>query len=194
MAPCPHPDQAPLTLCAVCRMVVPSPAPPAAAKAPRGKKTAGKPRVEMPVELFAPVTFRVEAVPVTQGSMKSLGRGRMAHVNGPQLSAWRTLLAVEARAAGAVSVESTVPVRVEVVFWLPRPASVKRHRPTAKHDLDKLLRAVLDGLTGVCFVDDGQVVETSAAKYYADDDHPVGAAITVTLLHDAPAGLAALAQ
>jgi Holliday junction resolvase RusA-like endonuclease len=41
-------------------------------------------------------------------------------------------------------------------------------------DLDKLTRAVLDGLTraGV-WADDGQVVELRATKCY-DDDHPPG--------------------
>ena len=176
-------------------MVVHSPAVPRPARrAARDSRTAVRTRPAIPPELCAPVTFRVEAVPVTQGSMKSLGRGRMAHANGPHLHAWRALLAVAARDAGAVTVEGTAPVRVEAVFWLPRPPSVKRRLPTAKHDLDKLLRAVLDALTGVCFTDDGQVVEASAAKHYADDGHPAGARITVTLLQDAPAGLASLCE
>jgi Holliday junction resolvase RusA-like endonuclease len=39
--------------------------------------------------------------------------------------------------------------------------------PTVPPDLDKLIRAVLDGLTGVAYKDDGQVVRITAVKIYA---------------------------
>jgi Holliday junction resolvase RusA-like endonuclease len=35
-------------------------------------------------------------------------------------------------------------------------------------DLDKLIRAILDALTGVVWRDDGQVVDIVASKVYAD--------------------------
>ena len=35
-----------------------------------------------------------------------------------------------------------------------------------KPDLDKLIRAVLDGLTGVAYVDDSQVILIQATKTY----------------------------
>jgi Holliday junction resolvase RusA-like endonuclease len=38
--------------------------------------------------------------------------------------------------------------------------------PTVPPDLDKLIRAVLDGLTGVAYKDDGQVVKITAVKIY----------------------------
>ena len=38
--------------------------------------------------------------------------------------------------------------------------------PWVKPDLDKLIRAVLDGLTGVAYVDDAQVTLISASKSY----------------------------
>jgi Holliday junction resolvase RusA-like endonuclease len=33
--------------------------------------------------------------------------------------------------------------------------------------LDKLIRAVLDALTGIAYIDDGQVVEITASKIYS---------------------------
>jgi Holliday junction resolvase RusA-like endonuclease len=40
--------------------------------------------------------------------------------------------------------------------------------PATRPDIDKLLRAVLDALTGLVFVDDGQVVTVNMAKEYAN--------------------------
>ena len=63
------------------------------------------------------------------------------------------------------------PVAVEVAFFLPRGKTVKRKQPAVKPDLDKLVRAVLDALTGYCYKDDGQVVRVVAVKEYADGQH-----------------------
>jgi crossover junction endodeoxyribonuclease RusA len=54
-----------------------------------------------------------------------------------------------------------IPVSVAVVFTFVRPASVsqKRTQMVVRPDLDKLIRAVLDALTGVLYEDDSQVVE-----------------------------------
>lgn len=60
---------------------------------------------------------------------------------------------------------------------MPRPASVKpakRYYPTVAPDLDKLLRALLDGIgqSGVIWGDDSQVVRLTAWKAYADWREP----------------------
>jgi Holliday junction resolvase RusA-like endonuclease len=85
------------------------------------------------------------------------------------------------------------PVRVEIVFYLRRPPSVKiskRALPIVPPDLDKLARAVLDGISqglngkvgdGLLWGDDAQVIELVATKYYADDREP-GADIKITSL------------
>ena len=69
-------------------------------------------------------------------------------------------------------------------FFLPRPATVKlskRALPIVPPDVDKLARALLDGLgqglngkvgDGVIYGDDSQVVELLARKFYADDRAP----------------------
>ena len=41
-------------------------------------------------------------------------------------------------------------------------------RPTGKPDIDNIIKAVLDGLNGVAFKDDAQVVFISAQKLYSD--------------------------
>lgn len=83
------------------------------------------------------------------------------------------------------------PLRVEVEFFLPRPASIKQNKralPIVAPDVDKLARSLLDGLnqgpdgkvnTGRLWSDDSIVVELIARKYYADDE-PSGAKIYIT--------------
>lgn len=65
-----------------------------------------------------------------------------------------------------------VPAQVEVVFHFTKPDSISKSRvhPVVKPDIDKLLRAVLDALTGVAFKDDAQVVQTRTAKRYSHRD------------------------
>lgn len=62
------------------------------------------------------------------------------------------------------------PVSVSVQFLLPRPKSAPRRviEPAKLPDLDKLLRALLDGLTTAgAWRDDAQVVMISAIKAFA---------------------------
>ncbi len=58
------------------------------------------------------------------------------------------------------------PVRVDIRFVLPKPASVKRDLPCVKPDLDNLVKLVLDALNGVAWTDDSQVVELHTSKVY----------------------------
>ena len=55
-------------------------------------------------------------------------------------------------------------VRVSAEFY-------KKRRGVSKGswgDVDNFLKAVLDSLIGICYVDDGQVIQVSAAKAYGD--------------------------
>jgi Holliday junction resolvase RusA-like endonuclease len=64
------------------------------------------------------------------------------------------------------------PVHITVKFGFMRPPSAKRrNHPSVKPDIDKLVRAVSDALTGVAFHDDAQVVSVSAQKLYAPQDY-----------------------
>lgn len=61
------------------------------------------------------------------------------------------------------------PLRVDLVFFLPKLKTVVRAYPTGKFDGDgdKLERCIWDALTGVVYIDDSQVVKWSGAKVYA---------------------------
>jgi Holliday junction resolvase RusA-like endonuclease len=71
------------------------------------------------------------------------------------------------------------PVDVHIVFYLPKPSSVKRLLPTVPPDIDKLCRSTLDGLVqGGCLADDSRVVRLHAEKRYAVG-RPIGADIHI---------------
>ena len=130
------------------------------------------------------VAFEVDARPVPQGSMtasynKKLGVAHVHHVAGAALAMWRASVREAARGAGANLSPNAISVRIE--FGMPRPkhhlmvrdgklmvrAKYYYARPAVAPDLDKLVRAVLDALTGICYNDDSQVVEIVASKRYA---------------------------
>lgn len=65
-------------------------------------------------------------------------------------------------------------------FRLPRPRTVTRIFPTVPPDLDKLVRATLDGLVdGGIIHDDSQIVRLEAEKTYATDPAAQGAEISI---------------
>ena len=63
-------------------------------------------------------------------------------------------------------------ISIELVFYLSRPKSAKRELPYVRPDLDKLVRSVLDALTGHYFKDDSQITSIITKKLYADDVEP----------------------
>jgi Holliday junction resolvase RusA-like endonuclease len=117
--------------------------------------------------------------------MRHIGGGRMIASNDKKLKAWRNEIAlavqVERNVLGElVSFDSAV--RLDVKFCVDRnKAAVKRKYPTTPYDLDKLVRAVGDGVSvnTDLLKNDSQIVQIVASKVFADGC-PYGAHITVT--------------
>ena len=69
-------------------------------------------------------------------------------------------------------------IRVKVDFYLPIPkswpegkkrlAEAGEIRPASKPDLDNLEKALFDGINGIVWIDDAQVVEVHKAEWYGD--------------------------
>lgn len=117
------------------------------------------------------LSFEVIGSPITQGSMTSLGKGRpMIHDNEAELKPWRHSIGWHARSARVPWWMLTGPKAVSLVFYLDKPKSYPKRivYPVAKHDIDKLVRAVLDALTHILYDDDGQVVDLTARKRYGE--------------------------
>jgi len=109
------------------------------------------------------IEFRVNGLPVPQGSMKVIN-GRVLHSQGSALAVWRSTIGWEATLAGCKPEEGAM--KVTLLFIMPRPKTIKRPSPSVAPDLDKLTRAALDALTAVAYKDDGQVTEIHAMKIY----------------------------
>lgn len=109
------------------------------------------------------INFFVDGQPIPQGSMKVIN-GYVIHSQGSALAAWRSAIALSAKAAGAKP--HNEPVEIDLVFYMARPRTVTRSEPSVAPDLDKLIRAVLDALTAIAYRDDGQVTRITATKEY----------------------------
>ena len=112
------------------------------------------------------IKFSVEGTPIQQGSMRHIGQGRMIHSKAVELAAWRADIASAAKLAGCKPILD--PIAITMKFRVKRPKSVNREYPTVAPDLAKSVRSVNDGLTGVAFADDSQVIKIIASKEYAD--------------------------
>ena len=108
----------------------------------------------------------MEGTPIQQGSMRHVGHGRMIHNKAVELAAWRADIANAAKLVGCTPILD--PIEITMRFRVKRPKSVKREHPTVAPDLDKYIRGVNDGLTGVAFADDAQVIKITASKEYSD--------------------------
>ncbi len=153
------------------------------------------------------ITFAVEGLPQTKGSAKAFVV--WAHVleavdrfrksgkritprafitnDNPNAKHWQETVmdaAINARRTGPLIKGELFggALVVDLVFYLERPqkirSSVVSH--TTRPDVDKLARCILDGLTGVIYADDGQVVAMRLAKQYAPIDGRPGVTITIT--------------
>lgn len=109
--------------------------------------------------------FFVKGRPIPQGSLKFI-QGRPIHVRAQDLALWRADIARNAGLAGHKPIQGGV--RVELTFIFKMPKTVKRDSPWVKPDLDKLIRAVLDGLSAVAYDDDCQVTGILASKRYGE--------------------------
>lgn len=132
------------------------------------------------------LTFFAAGVPRPQGSKRGLvvsGRVRLVEMS-KGLKPWRE--AVYVRAVQAIRLRGSVsvfhgPVSVVLEFVMPRPKRPTKPACDTSPDLDKLCRAVFDGLTGAALKDDSQVVRLVASKRYARPgglEHP-GCSISI---------------
>jgi Holliday junction resolvase RusA-like endonuclease len=139
-----------------------------------------------PPEAVLPrLEIRIPGVPIPQGSLRAFTRnGRAwASSDNPRTRPWKAAVTAEAALAVEQAGFETPaydrrPVAVAITFALPRPKghfgkkgllpSAPRS-PAVMPDLDKLVRAVLDALTGIVWRDDAQVVAIEAYKRYSDD-------------------------
>jgi Holliday junction resolvase RusA-like endonuclease len=72
------------------------------------------------------------------------------------------------------------PFAMSLEFVMPRPKSMKQDKPYTKTpDLDNLSKIVKDGLNGVFYKDDSQIVVASGRKRYAGEGERTGVWVTI---------------
>jgi Holliday junction resolvase RusA-like endonuclease len=141
----------------------------------------------------------VKGIPAPQGSKVFYPNGG-SRESSKAVGPWREAVRAETQ---RIAMESggtvfTGPVKVELKFTMPRPKGHYRTGrnatliragappwPAGKPDIDKLARAILDGLTaGGAWKDDSQVVQLYAGKSYADHGQTPGCVITIHPLEE----------
>ena len=158
--------------------------------------------------------FTVIGTPVPKGSLKQVpvrrkGGAVVMGKNGPvmntvhdnpALEPWMQAVAgtaLAARAQAGWPVRRGVALEVHCRFFMPRnksdfgsgrnagqlKGSAPRHH-IKKPDVDKLVRGILDPLTGVLYGDDGQVVAAPGRKYLCGPNDSPRAEVLVRVLLD----------
>lgn len=127
---------------------------------------------------LAPVSIIIPGNPVGKGRPRFF-RGRAVTPAATRDYEQRIAAAGEEAAAEYGRFENGQALGMQVVARMPIPASWsarKRRqaveqviRPTSKPDLDNILKAAADGLNGVLYLDDAQIVETSITKIYHEE-------------------------
>lgn len=132
---------------------------------------------------MASVILSVSGDPASQGS-HAIINGRIVQVNSKKHKAWRTAIVQEAIATLPDDwTPIDEPCEAVINFYMPKPKTVDRALPSVPPDLDKLIRAVFDGLTDAGIVaDDSRIVRVSARKLYAQGIEP-GASIAIQTLN-----------
>jgi Holliday junction resolvase RusA-like endonuclease len=130
------------------------------------------------------VEFTVLGEPQPQGSktvIQQKGRRPRMIEDNPDTAPWRERVERAARAAMDGRQVRTGPQRLSVTFVFRRPAghygtgrNAGRLKPSSplyvrtRPDVDKLLRAVGDAITGIVCRDDSQLVVVHAEKHYGE--------------------------
>ncbi len=101
-----------------------------------------------------------------------------------RLKAWRKLVTEKLEAANAGCEQLNGALSLQVIFFMPRPKTVKREFPITAPDLDKLIRSINDSATDAGVIkDDSQVIEIVAYKFYEDDQNKMGVFIAYEYLN-----------
>jgi Holliday junction resolvase RusA-like endonuclease len=118
------------------------------------------------------ISLWIAGQPVAQGRPRFARIGNGVRTFDPKKSSdWKHFIALRANSEGVKPFSQGTPLQVWVTFHLTRPASVsakKRPYPTCKPDLDNFIKAAKDGLKGIAWHDDSQVVKLTAEKIYSN--------------------------
>lgn len=128
---------------------------------------------------FAPVSFLVPGEPVGKGRPKvSTIGGQPRMYTPPKTKAYEELIGKVAQQVMAGRELIAGPVMIDLRIVLGIAASWPKRKtaaalagnlmPTKKPDIDNVLKAICDGINGIVFKDDVQVVDVISRKRYGE--------------------------
>ena len=125
------------------------------------------------------------------GKVQGKARPRFSHRSGTVYTPGKTKsyerqIAEAYEAQSGPCFEGAVMVIIEAVFSIPKSWTRAKKADAAagklapgKPDIDNILKVVLDGLNGIAYEDDKQVVMTQCKKVYADTNSLPGLQVHV---------------
>ena len=123
------------------------------------------------------VMFSVEGTPVPKGRPRFARRGKFVSTYSPKTTVdYESKVSEAAKQAMGPAEPLETPLAAYIYITLPIPASYSKkrtaaclagqERPTKRSDIDNYCKAIFDGMNGVVFVDDSQVVSLHSTKRY----------------------------
>lgn len=126
------------------------------------------------------ISFFVPGIPAPQGSKRHVGNGRLVE-SSKLLPAWREAVRIAAQQAAGSNPPIDAPVHVTARFFMPKPKRPRFNTPAVAPDLDKLQRAVGDGLeAGGLIKNDSRIISWDSTKHYAGEHQQPGVHIHIT--------------
>ena len=124
------------------------------------------------------VTFKVDATPVPKGRARYVRRGNHISTYTPEKTrTYETLIKDSAIEAMGSSEPLETPVSLYLYIRVPIPASATKKRlqaisdgsekPTKKPDASNILKSVEDGMNGVVYHDDSQIINIHVTKVFS---------------------------
>lgn len=124
------------------------------------------------------VTFKVDANPVGKQRARYVKRGNFVSTYTPEKTrTYETLIKDAAIEAMGASEPLETPVSLYLYIRVPIPASATKKRlkaiadgsekPIKKPDASNILKSVEDGMNGVVYHDDSQIVNIHVSKVYS---------------------------
>ena len=126
------------------------------------------------------ITFKVDGVPVPKGRARYVRRGNHISTYTPEKTrTYETLIKDAARQAMGGSEPLETPVSLYLYIRVPIPASATKKRlqaiadgsekPIKKPDASNILKSVEDGMNGVVYHDDSQIINIHVTKVFSSE-------------------------
>ncbi len=124
------------------------------------------------------VTFKVDANPVGKQRARYVKRGNFVSTYTPEKTrTYETLIKDAARQAMGVSEPLETPVSLYLYIRVPIPKSHSKKKveaclngldqPIKKPDASNILKSVEDGMNGIVYKDDSQIINLHVTKVYS---------------------------